>query len=625
MAHNMQLPSYPAPMMGSQPQPLQGHLYNNNYPASYPVMPKQHVQYSIPVPVQQPIPEAIQSNQPPPPPNIPQLADFASTMVYTMWHTRRPSVTALYASSPSVNPATLPTEAPNKSGSPHATTPNSGSPSPAFKKFCLQVLNATQLSESVVLLSLKYIAKLLIASPSIQGAEGSEYRLFVVALMLANKFLDDNTFTNKTWSEVTTMKVQDLDVMEIEFLSVLDFRLFVRDEEYQRWTAALVQYQQGQLDQQQQAAQRTMLAETTLRNMGLLNEKQQQQQQQAWVAQQAEADRRQAKQQQAMQQQQSQYLYILSQAQAPQVPQLPITGPLVRVQLKSRIPPPNMYHHAPHVLPAPATSSNTHQSPGYASGGNTFYPNANMSGHVQGVLPPGSSLPTPQASTSISGLPATRVSSIPQGIAANGFVSPGASAYASYPTPDSQPHQANFNYSGGGGHRMAYYPPNTSGQPTQQAPQNQQRTSSLPMGVHTLAANLNAQPPTAVHPSLQTSPYYYATAPHTPSSALTPNGQQGGAYSNTSRGYFDTESPRKFPQQSQPYTQQASPSAVQRPRSSSNVGYNGNYLQHPNHQYSDYDPKSSYDYKDYTNQSSNYRNGPVPEDPRTAVDSYRKR
>lgn len=63
-------------------------------------------------------------------------------------------------------------------------------------------MSATQLSESVILLSLKYIAMLLQNNPSIQGADGSEYRLFTVALMLGTKqynviFIDvfSNIFT----------------------------------------------------------------------------------------------------------------------------------------------------------------------------------------------------------------------------------------------------------------------------------------------------------------------------------------------------------------------------------------------------------------------------------------------
>lgn len=45
------------------------------------------------------------------------------------------------------------------------------------------------MSDSVVMLSLKYIAKLLEKSPHIQGAEGSEYRLFIVALLLGKGVL----------------------------------------------------------------------------------------------------------------------------------------------------------------------------------------------------------------------------------------------------------------------------------------------------------------------------------------------------------------------------------------------------------------------------------------------------
>ncbi|ORX56799.1 hypothetical protein DM01DRAFT_1319866 [Hesseltinella vesiculosa] len=142
-------------------------------------------------------------------PVAPSLSDFSATIVYLMWHARN-----------------------------HAKTRPSFA-SPAFKRFCLQVLNATQLTESAVYLALGYIANLLRANPSIEGAEGSEYRLFIVALMLANKFLDDNTFTNKTWSEVSGMNIQDLNIMESEFLEALDYSLFVRDQDYTQWKRSL--------------------------------------------------------------------------------------------------------------------------------------------------------------------------------------------------------------------------------------------------------------------------------------------------------------------------------------------------------------------------------------------------
>ncbi|KAK3825719.1 MAG: cyclin-domain-containing protein [Benniella sp.] len=147
--------------------------------------------------------------------NTLQLAEFASVMVYTLWHTR-----------PNIN----------------------GASSNAYNVFCLKVLTATQLSSSVILLALKYIQKLLKNNPSIHGQQGSEFRLFTVSLMLANKFLDDNTFTNKTWSEVTGINVKEINVMEMEFLNQVQFSLFVSEAEYLDWLHSLETWlkQQGQ-------------------------------------------------------------------------------------------------------------------------------------------------------------------------------------------------------------------------------------------------------------------------------------------------------------------------------------------------------------------------------------------
>jgi hypothetical protein len=108
-------------------------------------------------------------------------------------------------------------------------------PRDAFKKFCKDVISATQVSNSVILLSLLYIHRMKINNPTIKGQNGSEYRTFTVALMLANKFLDDNTYTNKTWSEVTNIPVSEINTMEMEFLSSLDYELYVSEQQYFEW------------------------------------------------------------------------------------------------------------------------------------------------------------------------------------------------------------------------------------------------------------------------------------------------------------------------------------------------------------------------------------------------------
>ncbi|CAG8437919.1 2492_t:CDS:1 [Dentiscutata heterogama] len=115
-------------------------------------------------------------------------------------------------------------------------------PRDAFKKFCRDVISATQVSRSVIHLSLLYIHRMKINNPAIKGQNGSEYRTFTVALMLANKFLDDNTYTNKTWSEVTNIPVSEINTMEMEFLGSLNYQLYVSEKQYFDWVQNLSTY-----------------------------------------------------------------------------------------------------------------------------------------------------------------------------------------------------------------------------------------------------------------------------------------------------------------------------------------------------------------------------------------------
>ncbi|KAG0372732.1 hypothetical protein BGX24_012655 [Mortierella sp. AD032] len=119
-------------------------------------------------------------------------------------------------------------------------------PKKMFRKFCLDVLSATLLSPSVILLSLKYIQQLMInlkeSNKIVNTGEGAEYRFFTGALILANKFLDDNTFTNKTWADITGMKIKDVNHLEMQFLSGIEFRLFTSSWQYSEWLAKLTQF-----------------------------------------------------------------------------------------------------------------------------------------------------------------------------------------------------------------------------------------------------------------------------------------------------------------------------------------------------------------------------------------------
>ncbi|CAO3585118.1 unnamed protein product [Absidia cylindrospora] len=112
----------------------------------------------------------------------------------------------------------------------------------AFKQFCQKVIKATQISCACIVLGLYYIHRLRSAYPYIHASIGSEIRLFTTALVLANKYLDDNTFTNKTWSEVSSIPISELNIMEMEFLSALHYNIHLPHDQYFQWVGQCQQW-----------------------------------------------------------------------------------------------------------------------------------------------------------------------------------------------------------------------------------------------------------------------------------------------------------------------------------------------------------------------------------------------
>lgn len=150
------------------------------------------------------------------------LPDFAAQMTCLFWFEGSPKLRAIEERSS--HGASL---------SPEAI------PSVGFQKWVSSILSTTQVSQNVVLLALLFIYRLKKSNPAVRGKKGSEYRLMTIALMLGNKFLDDNTYTNKTWADVSRISVQEIHVMEVEFLSNLRYNLYASEKEWAQWHVKL--------------------------------------------------------------------------------------------------------------------------------------------------------------------------------------------------------------------------------------------------------------------------------------------------------------------------------------------------------------------------------------------------
>lgn len=112
-------------------------------------------------------------------------------------------------------------------------------PTIGFRKWVTTILSTTQVGKNVILLALMFIYRLKKFNPSVSGKRGSEFRLLTIALMLGNKFLDDNTYTNKTWAEVSGISVNEIHIMEVEFLSNMRYELYASHAQWQDWKGKL--------------------------------------------------------------------------------------------------------------------------------------------------------------------------------------------------------------------------------------------------------------------------------------------------------------------------------------------------------------------------------------------------
>lgn len=112
----------------------------------------------------------------------------------------------------------------------------------AFRKFCSQILSSTRLPKTTILLGMNYLSKrvngLKMMTNSFHPHEGQVWRMLTIALLLGSKFLDDNTFQNRSWSEVSGIPVSELNKLEAEWLRGINWNLYVdldRSQDYNAW------------------------------------------------------------------------------------------------------------------------------------------------------------------------------------------------------------------------------------------------------------------------------------------------------------------------------------------------------------------------------------------------------
>lgn len=145
-------------------------------------------------------------------------------------------------------------------------TPDATVSSP-FRKFVTQILTSTRLPSTTILLGMNYLAKRINAMKGqgpYKASEGQVWRYLTVSLLLGSKFLDDNTFQNRSWSEVSGIAVSELNSLEFDWVQAMQWRLYVNldlSKDYQAWLDSWRDYQQMKKRQVAQASRERLASQ----------------------------------------------------------------------------------------------------------------------------------------------------------------------------------------------------------------------------------------------------------------------------------------------------------------------------------------------------------------------------
>ena len=67
------------------------------------------------------------------------------------------------------------------------------------------------------------------------------FEIFVTALMLASKYLNDRNASNSAWSRISGIPLETLNKMEMKLLSFIEYKLHVEVDLFDRWIKFLFQ------------------------------------------------------------------------------------------------------------------------------------------------------------------------------------------------------------------------------------------------------------------------------------------------------------------------------------------------------------------------------------------------
>jgi len=104
-------------------------------------------------------------------------------------------------------------------------------------QYANRIASKTECSESCFVFASVYIQRL--RAKRVVVNQYNVHRLFLVSVLLAIKYLDDDYFNNFSYAMFGGIPLKELNSMEQEMLDFLDYRLMVTSEEFEEYNTRI--------------------------------------------------------------------------------------------------------------------------------------------------------------------------------------------------------------------------------------------------------------------------------------------------------------------------------------------------------------------------------------------------
>ena len=103
-------------------------------------------------------------------------------------------------------------------------------------QFCIKLL---KLDENLLILIMMNIDK-IISNDNFALTYKNINRLFYTCLMITQKYYEDNSWNNKLYADLVGISCDELLDMEMEYMNLINFHLFIRDEDFAKYKQRLI-------------------------------------------------------------------------------------------------------------------------------------------------------------------------------------------------------------------------------------------------------------------------------------------------------------------------------------------------------------------------------------------------